>query len=82
MGGDEKDGVVVTLLHQVKDPFCNLILQVKDIEKKKRKDLTQKKAMQVAQKVSDEPAKLKTLNSEKEGIKALSKGKLVDKLNA
>ncbi|KAF8107020.1 hypothetical protein N665_0128s0002 [Sinapis alba] len=72
VGGDDKDGVIVTLLHQVKDLEKKL---------KERKDWAQKKAMQVAQKVSDELAELKTLNSEREVIQLLSKGKLaVDEL--
>ncbi|CAH2034959.1 unnamed protein product [Thlaspi arvense] len=66
VGDDDKDGVVVTLLHQVKD-----------LEKKlmERKDWALKKAMQAAQKVSDELAELKSLHSEREGIQLLKKGK-------
>ncbi|CAA7026578.1 unnamed protein product [Microthlaspi erraticum] len=66
VGEDDKDGVIVTLLHQVKDLEKKL---------KERKDWAQKKAMQAAQKVSDELAELKSLSSEREGIQMLKKGK-------
>ncbi|VVA93328.1 unnamed protein product [Arabis nemorensis] len=68
VGEDDKDGVIV-----------NLLDHVKDLEKKlkERKDWAQKKAMQAAQKVSDELAELKSLNSEREGIQLLKKGRQV-----
>ncbi|AEE31497.1 MND1-interacting protein 1 [Arabidopsis thaliana] len=66
VGVDDKDCVIVDLLHQVKD-----------FEKKvkERKEWAQKNAMQAAQKVSEELAELKTLSSEREGIQLLKKGK-------
>ncbi|CAA0262618.1 unnamed protein product [Arabidopsis thaliana] len=66
VGMDDKDCVIVDLLHQVKD-----------FEKKvkERKEWAQKNAMQAAQKVSEELAELKTLSSEREGIQLLKKGK-------
>lgn len=66
VGEDDKDGVIVTLLHQVKDLEKKL---------KERKEWAQKKAMQAAQKVSDELTELKSLNSERESIQMLKKGK-------
>ncbi|KAJ0232824.1 RING/U-box superfamily protein [Hirschfeldia incana] len=66
VGEDDKDGVIVTLLHQVKDLEKKL---------KERKEWAQKKAMQAAQKVSDELTELKNLNSERESIQMLKKGK-------
>ncbi|ESQ33532.1 hypothetical protein EUTSA_v10006944mg [Eutrema salsugineum] len=65
VGVDDKDGVIVTLLDEVKDLEKKL---------KERKDWAQKKAMQAAQKVSDELAELKSLNSERQGIQLLKKG--------
>ena len=50
VGGDDKDGLIVTLVQQVKDLEKKL---------KERKDWAQKKAMQVSQKVSDELAVVK-----------------------
>ncbi|VYS47817.1 unnamed protein product [Arabidopsis thaliana] len=66
VGVDDKDCVIVDLLHQVKD-----------FEKKvkERKEWAQKKAIEAAQKVSEELAELKTLSSEREGIQLLKKGK-------
>ncbi|KAF2544771.1 hypothetical protein F2Q70_00021010 [Brassica cretica] len=61
-----EDGVIVTLLRQVKDLEKKL---------KERKEWAQKKAMQAAQKVSDELTELKSLNSERESIQMLKKGK-------
>ncbi|CAH8338359.1 unnamed protein product, partial [Eruca vesicaria subsp. sativa] len=61
-----EDGVIITLLHQVKDLENKL---------KERKEWAQKKAMQAAQKVSDELTELKNLNSERESIQMLKKGK-------
>ncbi|KAL1200472.1 MND1-interacting protein 1 [Cardamine amara subsp. amara] len=61
-----KDDALIGLLHQVQD----LKKQVKE-----RKDWAQKKAMQAAQKVSDELAELKSLRSEREEIQRLKKGK-------
>ncbi|CAL9217125.1 unnamed protein product [Arabidopsis halleri] len=66
VGEDDKDCVIVNLLHQVKDLEKKL---------KERKDWAQKKAMQAAQKVSEELAELKSLSSEREGIQLLKKGK-------
>ncbi|EOA39792.1 hypothetical protein CARUB_v10008449mg [Capsella rubella] len=66
VGKDDKDCVIVNLLHQVKDLEKKL---------KERKDWAQKKAMQAAQKVSEELAELKSLNSEREAIQLLKKGK-------
>ncbi|ESQ52144.1 hypothetical protein EUTSA_v10016336mg [Eutrema salsugineum] len=60
-----KDDVLIGLLRQVQD----LKKQVKD-----RKDWAQKKAMQAAQKVSDELAELKSLRSEREETLRLKKG--------
>ncbi|XP_010538369.1 PREDICTED: MND1-interacting protein 1-like [Tarenaya hassleriana] len=65
-GEDQKDGVIVSLIHQIKD----LEKQVKE-----RKDWAHKKAMQAAQKVSDELAELKMLRSEREKTQRLKKGK-------
>ncbi|XP_010516707.1 PREDICTED: MND1-interacting protein 1-like [Camelina sativa] len=61
-----KDDALIGLLHQVQD----LKKQLKD-----RKDWAQKKAMQAAQKVSDELTELKTLRSEREETQRLKKGK-------
>ncbi|VVB02184.1 unnamed protein product [Arabis nemorensis] len=61
-----KDDTLIGLLHQVQD----LKKQVKD-----RKDWAQKKAMQAAQKVSDELAELKSLRSERDETQRLKKGK-------
>ena len=47
VGGDDKDGLILTLVQQVKDLEKKL---------KERKDWAQKKAMQVSQKISDELA--------------------------
>ncbi|KAL1212981.1 MND1-interacting protein 1 [Cardamine amara subsp. amara] len=66
MGEEDKDGVIVTLLHQAKDLEKKL---------KERKDWALKKAMQAAQKVSEELTELKSLSSEREGIQLLKKGK-------
>ncbi|XP_010531726.1 PREDICTED: MND1-interacting protein 1-like [Tarenaya hassleriana] len=65
-GEDQKNDMIVNLLHQIKD----LEKQVKE-----RKGWAHKKAMQAAQKVSDELAELKTLRSEREGTQRLKKGK-------
>lgn len=61
-----KDDALIGLLHQVQD----LKRQLKD-----RKDWAQRKAMQAAQKVSDELAELKSLRSEREETQRLKKGK-------
>ncbi|CAH8264803.1 unnamed protein product [Arabidopsis lyrata] len=61
-----KDDALIGLLHQVQDLKKQL---------KERKDWAQKKAMQAAQKVSDELAELKSLRSEREEIQQLKKGK-------
>ncbi|XP_010461075.1 PREDICTED: MND1-interacting protein 1 isoform X2 [Camelina sativa] len=66
VGEDGKDCVIVNLLHQVKDLEKKL---------KERKEWAHKKAMQAAQKVSEELADFKSLNSEREAIQLLKKGK-------
>ncbi|XP_010478674.1 PREDICTED: MND1-interacting protein 1-like [Camelina sativa] len=64
VGEDGKDCVIVNLLHQVKDLEKKL---------KERKEWAHQKAMQAAQKVSEELADLKSLNSEREAIQLLLK---------
>lgn len=59
------------------DALIGLLQQVQDLKKqlKERKDWAQKKAMQAAQKVSDELSELKSLRSEREEIQRVKKGK-------
>ncbi|EOA26668.1 hypothetical protein CARUB_v10022744mg [Capsella rubella] len=59
------------------DALIGLLQQVQDLKKqlKDRKDWAQKKAMQAAQKVSDELGELKLLRSEREETQRLKKGK-------
>ncbi|ESQ45048.1 hypothetical protein EUTSA_v10010162mg [Eutrema salsugineum] len=58
------------------DVLIGLLRQVQDLKKQvnERKDWAQKKAMQAAQKVSDELAELKSLRSEREETLRLKKG--------
>ncbi|KAJ7952665.1 MND1-interacting protein 1 [Quillaja saponaria] len=63
---DQKDEVIVTLLHQIKE----LERQVKD-----RKDWAHQKAMQAARKLSNDLTELKMLRMEREETQRLKKGK-------
>lgn len=63
---DQKDEVIVTLFHQIKD----LEKQVKE-----RKEWAHQKAMQAARKLSSDLTELKTLRMEREETQKLKKGK-------
>ncbi|KAJ4728726.1 MND1-interacting 1-like protein [Melia azedarach] len=63
---DQKDEMVVTLLHQIKD----LERQVKE-----RKEWAHQKAMQAARKLSNDLTELKMLRMEREETQRLKKGK-------
>ncbi|MED6106923.1 hypothetical protein PIB30_009223 [Stylosanthes scabra] len=63
---DQKDEVIVTLFHQIKD----LEKQVKE-----RKDWAHQKAMQAARKLSSDLTELKMLRMEREETQRLKKGK-------
>ncbi|KAK7263319.1 hypothetical protein RJT34_30907 [Clitoria ternatea] len=63
---DQKDEVIVTLFHQIKD----LEKQVKE-----RKDWAHQKAMQAARKLSSDLTELKMLRMEREETQKLKKGK-------
>ncbi|XP_028782468.1 MND1-interacting protein 1-like [Neltuma alba] len=63
---DQKDEVIVTLFHQIKD----LEKQVKE-----RKDWAHQKAMQAARKLSNDLTELKMLRMEREETQRLKKGK-------
>ncbi|KAH7514387.1 hypothetical protein FEM48_Zijuj11G0084400 [Ziziphus jujuba var. spinosa] len=63
---DQKDEVIVTLLHQIKD----LEKQVKE-----RKEWAHQKAMQAARKLSHDLTELKMLRMEREETQRLKKGK-------
>lgn len=63
---DQKDEMIVSLLHQIKD----LEKQVKE-----RKDWAQQKAMQAATKLSNDLRELKMLRMEREETQKLKKGK-------
>lgn len=63
---DQKDEVIVTLLHQIKD----LERQVKE-----RKEWAHQKAMQAARKLSHDLTELKMLRMEREETQRLKKGK-------
>ncbi|KAJ9152624.1 hypothetical protein P3X46_026171 [Hevea brasiliensis] len=65
-GEDQKDEMIVTLLHQIKD----LERQVKE-----RKEWAQQKAMQAARKLSSDLTELKILKMEREETQRLKKGK-------
>ncbi|KAJ7944611.1 MND1-interacting 1-like protein [Quillaja saponaria] len=65
---DQKDEVIVTLLHQIKE----LERQVKD-----RKDWAHQKAMQAARKLGNDLTELKMLRMEREETQRLKKGKQV-----
>ncbi|XP_050377253.1 MND1-interacting protein 1-like [Argentina anserina] len=66
VGEDQKNEVIVTLLHQVKE----LEKQVKD-----RKEWAHQKAMQAAKKLSNDLTELKMLRMEREETQKLKKGK-------
>lgn len=63
---DQKDEIVVTMLHQIKD----LERQVKE-----RKEWAHQKAMQAARKLSNDLTELKMLRMEREETQRLKKGK-------
>ncbi|XP_057421308.1 MND1-interacting protein 1-like [Lotus japonicus] len=63
---DQKDEVIVTLFHQIKD----LEKQVKEV-----KEWAHKKAMQAARKLSNDLTELKMLRMEREETQKLKKGK-------
>eukprot|EP00257_Ricinus_communis_P016815 XP_015575100.1 MND1-interacting protein 1 [Ricinus communis] len=65
-GEDQKDEMIVTLLHQIKD----LERQVKE-----RKEWAHQKAMQAARKLSSDLTELKMLRMEREETQRLKKGK-------
>ncbi|XP_043807063.1 MND1-interacting protein 1 isoform X2 [Manihot esculenta] len=66
LAGDQKDEMIVTLLHQIKD----LEKQVKE-----RKEWAHQKAMQAARKLSSDLTELKMLKMEREETQRLKKGK-------
>ncbi|GAV68134.1 zf-C3HC4_3 domain-containing protein [Cephalotus follicularis] len=66
VGEDQKDEMIVALLHQIKD----LERQVKE-----RKDWAHQKAMQAARKLSNDLTELKMLRMERDETQRLKKGK-------
>ena len=66
VGEDQKDEMIVTLLHQIKD----LEKQVQE-----RKEWAHQKAMQAARKLSNDLTELKMLRMEREETQRLKKGK-------